>query len=431
MLEPIREVLNALFNDILAPIIGIFIQWQVNFLMYLLRIVFQELLVRAMVLLCRVVFLIEQMFKIFSGLAMVTANEYNGAALVKTTKMRLLDYFFQLNGISKVLMAVTLVSVLLTFLFAAFESAKSVSDVTLNEQNAKPISVVLKNALKSMLGFGLIPVLCVALLQFSAAILQIPVLCVALLQFSAAILQTVIEVFAAPEVSVLKGESTDIATVIFYMAVQDAADESVLAEYRSGLRWQNADLVVSEFDLATVNTALGSLAAGLIFILLAGACLSCIKRIFDLLLLYLVSPYFAATISLDGGRKFKGWRELFIAKFFACFGSIFSMELFLILAPVISSSKVVTFFPDTTADNIARLFFIFGAAYAIFKGNILFMSILNEQEAQFEANQRIIAMLTGGAALMMSFGRRKAPDNTTDLKAGDKEGGKGGEGSGS
>ena len=63
MLEPIREVLSFLFNDVLAPVIGIFIQWQVNFLMYLLRIVFQELLVRAMVLLCRVVFLIEQMFK--------------------------------------------------------------------------------------------------------------------------------------------------------------------------------------------------------------------------------------------------------------------------------------------------------------------------------------------------------------------------------
>ncbi len=164
MLEPIREVLSFLFNDVLAPVIGIFIQWQVNFLMYLLRIVFQELLVRAMVLLCRVVFLIEQMFKIFSGLATVTANEYNGAALVKTTKMRLLDYFFQVKGITTVLMAITLASVILTFLFAAYETAKSVSDVTLNEQNAKPVSVVLKNALKSMLGFGLIPVLCVALL---------------------------------------------------------------------------------------------------------------------------------------------------------------------------------------------------------------------------------------------------------------------------
>ena len=61
MLEPIREVLSFLFNDVLAPVIGIFIQWQVNFLMYLLRIVFQELLVRAMVLLCRVVFFCEDL----------------------------------------------------------------------------------------------------------------------------------------------------------------------------------------------------------------------------------------------------------------------------------------------------------------------------------------------------------------------------------
>ena len=409
MIEPIREVLSALFNDILAPIIGIFIQWQVNFLMYLLQTVLQELLVRAMVLLCRVVFLVEQMFKIFSGLATITAKEYNGAALVKSTKMRLLDYFFQLNGITTVLMAVTLVSVILTFLFAVYETTKSISDVTLNEQNAKPISVVLKNALKSMLAFGLIPVLCVALLQFSAAILQ-----------------SVIGVFASPEVSVLKGQSADISTVIFYMSVQEAADESVLEKYRSGLRWQNADLVVSEFDLSKVNTALGILAAGLIFLLLTGACLSCITRIFDLLLLYLVSPYFAATISLDGGGKFKSWRELFIAKFFACFGSIFSMELFLILAPVISSSKVVTFFPDTTADNIARLFFIFGAAYAIFKGNILFMSILNEQEAQFEATQRIVSMLMGGAGLLASFGGRGGAGGKTGQKEEGKKDGKDG-----
>lgn len=415
MLELLRDVLNALFNDVLAPIIGIFIQWQVNFLMHLLQVVFQELLVRTMVMLCRVVFLAEQMFRVFSGLALVSAKEYNGAALVKTTKMRLLDYFFQLNGISTVLMAVTLVSVILTFLFAAFETAKSINDITLGEQNAKPVSVVLKNAFKSMLGFGLVPVLCVALLQFSAAILQ-----------------AVIGIFASPEVSVLGGESTDISTVIFYMAVQDAADADVLEKYRSGLRWQNADLVVSEFDLSKVNSALGILAAGLIFILLAGACLSCIKRIFDLLLLYLVSPYFAATISLDGGGKFKGWRELFIAKFFACFGNIFAMELFLILAPVVSSSKVVTFFTDTTADTIARLFFIFGAAYAIFKGNILFMSILNEQEAQFEANQRIIGMLTGGAGLMMSrFGRLYGGGgNRAAGESAGQEGGKDGAGDG-
>ena len=399
MIDLIREVLNALFNDILAPIIGIFIQWQVNFLMYLAQIVFQELLVRAMVGLCRVVFLIEQMFKIFSGLALVTAKEYNGELVVKTTRMRLLDYFFQVNSITTVLMAVALVSVLLTFIFAAFETAKSVNDIALNEQNAKPVSVVLKNALKSMMGFGLIPVLCVALLQFSAAILQ-----------------AVIEVFASPEVSILGGESNDIATVIFYMAVQDAADESVLAKYRSGLRWQDADLVVSEFDLAKVNTPLGILAAGLIFILLAGACFTCIKRIFDLLLLYLVSPYFAATITLDGGGKFKGWRELFIAKFFSCFGNIFVMELFLILAPVITSSKIVTFFPDTQTDNIARLLFVFGAAYAIFKGNVLFMSILNEQEAQFEANQKVIAMLLGGAAFFRGGGGGGAPKKQDDNK---------------
>ena len=114
------------------------------------------------------------------------------------------------------------------------------------------------------------------------------------------------------------------------------------------------------------------------------------------------------------------------------------MELFLILAPVISSSKVVTFFPDTTADNIARLFFVFGAAYAIFKGNILFMSILNEQEAQFEATQRIISMLMGGAGLMASFGGRRGAGGKSDQKADDKGGkdgkdgggGKGGEGGG-
>ena len=59
-----------------------------------------------------------------------------------------------------------------------------------------------------------------------------------------------------------------------------------------------------------------------------------IRRLFEILLLYMVSPYFVAMMPLDDGEKFKQWFGLFMGKLFTGYGSVVVMKVYLLVLPL-------------------------------------------------------------------------------------------------
>lgn len=135
-----------------------------------------------------------------------------------------------------------------------------------------------------------------------------------------------------------------------------------------------------------------------------------IRRIYDIVVLYIVSPYFASTMVLDDGQKFNSWRDTFIAKVLIGFGSAIGMRLFLMLIPIIMGDEIQFFdnvLMDATAGYLLKLIFVIGGMYSVYKSSSLLTSIVNSRVGAEEAmsNSRMMHGMAaaghklGGAAV--------------------------------
>lgn len=95
-----------------------------------------------------------------------------------------------------------------------------------------------------------------------------------------------------------------------------------------------------DFSVFRIDYLLGFVSAGFIALIFLGLIIQFIRRMLELVVLYLTAPFFAAAIPLDEGQMFKKWRENFIAKFLAGFSVLFALKLYLLMLPLIFSSKL-------------------------------------------------------------------------------------------
>lgn len=273
----------------------------------------------------------------------------------------LLGYFLQSSSVTRFFLGMTMVALALAFLFAIFRTAKTINDSVL-EPEAKPISTVLRSGLRSAVSFMLIPFFCVCCLQLSAALLQ--------------------EVkIGFANVETEEVGRTEFSDVLFEISAKPALKKGkTKADYEN--YWKNDQPYLDEekteemFELREIDYFVGILSSLVILVILAGSCLAFARRIIEVLLLYLVAPFFAATIPLDDGKKFSGWRDRFIGSFFGCFGPVFAMRLYLIVIPIIAGDTLVIS-TNAKVNCIAKLCFIIGSAWAIYKSQDMITGLID------------------------------------------------------
>ena len=142
-----------------------------------------------------------------------------------------------------------------------------------------------------------------------------------------------------------------------------------------------------------------AISAWFMLILLIMIVLVFIRRIFEVVVLYVVSPFFVSAIPLDDGKRFGGWRDSFISRLLAGFGSIFMLRIFIMMLPTIWSPDL-TLSSNTTADTLMKLFFMGGGIFTIWKSHTLISTIINPQGAAAEQE----SSAGGLAAMGMAFG---------------------------
>ena len=172
-------------------------------------------------------------------------------------------------------------------------------------------------------------------------------------------------------------------------------DRARIAFYNNNTKYERSSETAEYFDFSYFKILGGIILSIYIILLLALAIVMFITRIFDLILLFIVSPYFAATISLDGGEKFGDWRKLFIAKLVSGFGLVIMMKLFVgIVLPIITDGSVI--FSTNTFINAGFMILLLTAGcYAVFKSHNLIMKLIDPQSALAEMG---IAEVAVGAA---------------------------------
>ena len=121
------------------------------------------------------------------------------------------------------------------------------------------------------------------------------------------------------------------------------------------------DSVVSDFNIGLATDYILLFIVGWAMVKdLLEIIFTCVSRIFNMILLYLVSPPLIAAAPLDGGGKLKQWITAMIVQSFGVFGTIVAMRVMMLLVPIMMSSELVLF--DNVLLNIfGKIILIVGA----------------------------------------------------------------------
>ena len=415
-------IITFLFNFLFAIALQIIVRASAGFLYSLL------------LALLALVDLFESVFNIFAGTKTVTYNN---------EKMYLFDLFMVEGTVQRALIYITFIGVALCFIFTIYSVVKSMGSYIL--ENKRPVSEVLKTAMKSCIAFLMVPIMAYFGIQLSTVILT---------STERAIMQSTGS-DSSPKLSSIvflagtfndddpDASYTDDLRAPYFYGDTDWSDASALDDFTmmpsldvdalvnffngltedvpnealeesgggnkssSGSNYQIDDIDADDdysdyMDIADVlfkdlynYPLVYILSIGVILIMLC-AIFVFIRKIIELIILYITSPIFVSTMPLDGGATFKRWRDMFIGKLFSGFGIVISMKLVMIFVPVIMSSTI-KFSNVSALDVTIKIIFIMGALYAAWKSNTTVLEVINPELA---AADRASAAVVAGAVKM-------------------------------
>ncbi len=410
--EALQGIFQTIFEKVFAPILTDVLQIFINYAINAIWILFSEWFLRLFVLLCSLVDFLESIFNIFAGLSPVE---------VSGQQTYLLDALLQTKQVTQAFAIITIMAVAICFIFTIFKTAKSISDMALEDRN--PVSKVLASGMKAAVSFMLIPFLCIFLLQVSSVVTGQVVGAFDTAQGGHTSIGSIMFLTAGLEADKATTKEKSITTGTIEMAADRPAPsftDDVRRPYLEGTHdYRDIDQVKRDFHVMNFDFLLGFTCVVLILFVLAGAVVVFIRRLFEILLLYIVSPFFVSTIPLDDGAVFAKWRDLFVAKFFSGFGTIFSMRYYLLLVPSIAGNSLCLYDKNLPGgimiDHVLKLFLIIGGAYAVYKSQHLLMQILNPEAAMAEqqAGMLMTGMIMGAASTAASAGMAVASGGTT------------------
>lgn len=169
-----------------------------------------------------------------------------------------------------------------------------------------------------------------------------------------------------------KASITDIVRAPYYYA--DKGHDV----YSNDDMWKSFDL--SDFSYVTIIFM-----AIMIIYNMAEILLTAIARIFNMAVLYIVSPPLIAMSPLDNGSKFKQWRTSFMVQAFSVFGTLIAIDVVITFIPIIMSSDLVIF-NNVVTNYMAKLVICWGAFAAAKKAGNLVSGILAENASMTAAD---------------------------------------------
>lgn len=386
----LETVLGWLFNNVLGPLLQD-VLWPL--FTGLLDVIFSALASILYTIFASILELLDSMQQIFNLLAGVSEVTYNG----KSTT--LLEAVFQFPEVRRAFVLFTFVGIIMAFMFATLAVSKNFLEM--DTENSRPLSKILSSTLKTMVRFMIIPLMALFLIQFSGLLLK---------QVSKAI----------------SAGDTSLARTVFVVASLDAVkdgDEYNISTSKNPEKIGISDpkrkpfydmnatdkknywdkkAVSAVFDFAKFDYLIGFAGAIFLMVVLCMCLLNFVSRIFEVILLYIVSPFFVSVMPLDDGEKFKAWQEMFLGKIFSGFGSVFTMQMYMMLCPVIMGGNIQFAAQSTTeADYLIKLVFILGGGWAVVKSGPMVTQLLSYQAAMTERenNQAGFRAVAGAAAM--------------------------------
>lgn len=151
-----------------------------------------------------------------------------------------------------------------------------------------------------------------------------------------------------------------------------------------------------------------SLIAGIaLTIALVIAVINLAKRVYEIAFMYIVMPLSMSTLPLDDGARFKVWRETFLTKILLAYGSVFSVNVFILILPLITQMKINGI--SGFGNSMFIIFMIIGGSMVIPSGQALFARLFGQADDMHVGGNFLHSAFYGGrivAGLTFGLGAR-------------------------
>ena len=127
------------------------------------------------------------------------------------------------------------------------------------------------------------------------------------------------------------------------------------------------------------------------------------KRVYEIVLMYIIMPMSMSTLPLDDGARFKAWRETFVTKILLAYGTVFSVNIFILLLPIITKMHVDGV--GAFGNSMFLIFMIIGGAMLIPSGQNLFARLFGQADDMHAGGSFLHSAFYGGRiAGALTFG---------------------------
>ena len=127
------------------------------------------------------------------------------------------------------------------------------------------------------------------------------------------------------------------------------------------------------------------------------AVLNLAKRVYEIFYLFFCMPVSMSTLPLDDGARFKNWREQFVTKIILAYGAVLSVNVFILLLPLITSMSI----PGVSGfgNSMFKIFMIVGGAMLIPAGQTLFARLFGTADDMHAGGGWMRSVFYGGRAV--------------------------------
>lgn len=331
-------------------------------------IFFEELILQLFLWMLK---LIDGIMEIFSAISGVATVNYHG------TQVNLIEFIVGDSTVGTIFWCVFILAVGLTCIFAIVALVKNMI------ANNRNVSTIVGKFFLSLLG--------------TMAMLVVVILGILIAN---AVLQLIAQIFQI-------GNTTKLSNALFNACVGewlngysvaelDVSNLSVgqiFGDYNTVLfgiwptSWK-CNGMVNPNNFMYLPAMISSIA---LVIALVIAVVNLAKRVYEIVFMYLVMPLSMSTLSLDDGARFKNWRETFITKIVLAYGTVFSVNIFILILPLITQMSVNGI--SSFGNSMFLIFMIVGGAMVIPAGQTLFARLFGTADD----------MHTGGGFLRSAF----------------------------
>lgn len=326
---------------------------------------------------CYIIDFIREIFYSLSGIKTVN---------IDGNETDLLSHFLLTEQVKRTFFYIFLIATILLVVFVFIAIIRS--EYAHSEKKTSKTQI-LGNAMKSFIIFLLVPFVLLAGITLTNTIMS------------------AINISMNPN-SILVGGQTTIGGEILitsgqYAYIGPIGQQSEIEQmFLTGqLDYFDINVVKTYYNLRSLDYFIGLFGSIVIMVMFVMSSITFIQRIFDIVLLYIISPISVSTIPIDDGDRFRVWRDMMISKVLSAYGIILSMNLFFIIIPQISS---ITFFTNSFKNGIVKILFIIGGAYAVTKSNLVIAQLTGNTAGQNETQQLLSNMQTGGNIAKATLG---------------------------